>query len=384
GSRLQVAQRGEPSERLALELPDPLSGQVELVADCLERPRLALEAEAELQDPALPLGQRVERTANALLAQRLLGLVERIGGLSVGKQVAELALVVRPDRLVQRDRGLRGPERLVDVLQRQPGRLGQLCLGRLPTQLNLEPPGCAAKLLLALDDVDRNPDRARVVRDRALHRLADPPGRVSRELVAAAPVELLDRAVEAERALLDQVQKRYAEAAVALRDRDDQSQVRLDHPPLGSDVAALDRLGEGDLLGRGEQLVASDVGEEELQAVGRADQNLGLRLEGLLLGLRGLAVRLVDRLADLEADCLELTLELLGVLLAEVVLQNERLDLRGLDEAALLGALYECAGMLGFEQLVHLVLRQFLLCFSRCRGSLDLSHCKAYFLCVLG
>jgi hypothetical protein len=36
-----------------------------------------------------------------------------------------------------------------------------------------------------------------VVRHGALHRLADPPGRVRRELVAAPPVELLDRAVEA-------------------------------------------------------------------------------------------------------------------------------------------------------------------------------------------
>jgi hypothetical protein len=43
------------------------------------------------------------------------------------------------------------------------------------------------------------------------------------------------------------------------------------------------------------------------------------------------------------------------------VLQGESLDLRRLDEATLFGALDERAGMLGFEQLVHLVLRQFLL-----------------------
>ena len=76
-------------------------------------------------------------------------------------------------------------------------------------------------------------DRARVVRHGALHRLADPPGRVRRELVAAPPVELLDGAVEAERALLDQVEERDAEPAVALGDRDDEPEVRLDHAPLG-------------------------------------------------------------------------------------------------------------------------------------------------------
>src|SRR6266542_412941 len=89
----------------------------------------------------------------------------------------------------------------------------------------------------------RSPRRAppSSVRDGALHRLADPPGRIGRELVAAAPVELLDRAVEAERPLLDQVEERYAEAAVDLRDRHDETQVRFDHAPLRALVAALDR-----------------------------------------------------------------------------------------------------------------------------------------------
>src|SRR5919202_1354203 len=99
--------------------------------DRLERSRLALEAEAQLQNPPLPLRQRVERAPDALLAQRLLGLVERIRGLAVGEQVAELALVVRADRLVERDRRLRGAHCLVDVLDRQARRLGQLLLRRL-------------------------------------------------------------------------------------------------------------------------------------------------------------------------------------------------------------------------------------------------------------
>src|SRR3954447_26601547 len=100
----QVAQRGEPGERLTLELADALARQVELVADRLERPRLALEPEAELEDAPLALRERVERLPDPLLAQRLLGLVERVGGLAVGEQVAELALVVGADGLVERDR----------------------------------------------------------------------------------------------------------------------------------------------------------------------------------------------------------------------------------------------------------------------------------------
>jgi hypothetical protein len=53
--RDEVAQRAEPGERLTLELADPLPRQVELVPDRLERPRLALEAEAQLEDPPLTL-----------------------------------------------------------------------------------------------------------------------------------------------------------------------------------------------------------------------------------------------------------------------------------------------------------------------------------------
>ena len=96
----------------------------------------------------------------------------------------------------------------------------------------------AVHLLHPLDDVHRHADRARLVGERAGDRLADPPGRVRRELVAAAPVELLDGADQAERAFLDQVEERQALVAVVLRDRDDEAQVRLDHPLLRVAVAA--------------------------------------------------------------------------------------------------------------------------------------------------
>jgi hypothetical protein len=65
---LELAQSGQPSEGLALELPHPLAGEIELVSDRLERPRLALETEAKLENPPLTLGERVERTPHALTA----------------------------------------------------------------------------------------------------------------------------------------------------------------------------------------------------------------------------------------------------------------------------------------------------------------------------
>ena len=60
GERRELAQCCEPRERLSLELAHALAGQIELVTDRLERPRLALEPEAQLENPPLPLGQRIE------------------------------------------------------------------------------------------------------------------------------------------------------------------------------------------------------------------------------------------------------------------------------------------------------------------------------------
>jgi hypothetical protein len=93
-------------------------------------------------------------------------------------------------------------------------------------------------------DVRRDADRRGLVRDRTLAGLANPPGGVGRELEALAPVELLDRAVQSDHALLDQVAELQAVALVALGDRDHEAQVRVDHPLLRREVAALHALRE--------------------------------------------------------------------------------------------------------------------------------------------
>ena len=126
----------------------------------------------------------------------------------------------------------------------------------------------------------RHADRARLVGERACDGLADPPRRVRRELVAAAPVELLDGADETERPFLDQVEERQTLVAVVLRDRDDEAEVRLDHPLLREHVAALDLLRELDLLRGGQERVLAGLAEEELERVGR-------RLDGRRRGRRG-------------------------------------------------------------------------------------------------
>jgi hypothetical protein len=81
--------------------------------------------------------------------------------------------------------------------------------------------------------VHRDADGARLVGDRAGDRLPDPPGRVGRELVAAAVLELVDRLHQADVAFLDQVEELQAAVRVLLGDRDHEAQVGLDHLLLG-------------------------------------------------------------------------------------------------------------------------------------------------------
>jgi hypothetical protein len=244
------------------------------------------------------------------------------------------------------------------VLERQTGCLGELLLGRLATQLDLEPACRARQLLLALDDMYRDANRACMVRNRTLHALADPPRRVGGELVATPPVELLDCTVQTERAFLDQIQERDTEPAVTLGDRHDQAQVRLDHPALGAAVAALDRLREHDLLVGGQQLVLADVGQEELQAVPGARRRVGLVDDRLRLGLR---VLLLDhRFAHLEAGALKLAHHFLELRLAQVVLDRKRLELGRLDPTPLLPCLDQRPRALRLKQFRQLVLSQVL------------------------
>ena len=102
--------------------------------------------------------------------------------------------------------------------------------------------------------MDGQTDGAARVGDAALDGLTDPPRRVGGELEALAPVELLDRVDQAEVALLHEVEERHARRLVALGDRHDQPEVRLDELALGV-LALADEALEVALLGAGETLV---------------------------------------------------------------------------------------------------------------------------------
>ena len=90
----------------------------------------------------------------------------------------------------------------------------------------------ARELVDDLDHVHRNADRTSLVRHRAGDRLTNPPGGVGRELVALRVVELFDSADKAQVTFLNQVQELHTAAGVALGQRHDKAEVRLEQVVL--------------------------------------------------------------------------------------------------------------------------------------------------------
>src|SRR5215217_6319091 len=203
---LRLGQRLKLLQRLVLDLADALARDVEGAAHLVERAGvLAAEAVAELEHAALAVREVLERLAQRLLGEDLRGaLVRRLCAL-VGDELAELGLLLVADRLLERDRRLRGALDRVDLLRLDAGDVGDLLRRGFAAELGDELALGAADLVELLDDVDGDADRARLVGQRPGDRLADPPRRVGRELEALAVVELLRGADQAERALLDEV-----------------------------------------------------------------------------------------------------------------------------------------------------------------------------------
>ncbi len=79
----------------------------------------------------------------------------------------------------------------------------------------------------------RNADRTRLVGDRTCHSLSNPPGGIGGKFISAAVFKFFNGFHQAHVAFLDQVQEGKAAVGVFLGNRDDKSQVGLDHFALG-------------------------------------------------------------------------------------------------------------------------------------------------------
>ena len=149
----------------------------------------------------------------------------------------------------------------------------------LALELHRELVAGAADLARLGGDVGGQPDRAAGVVQAALDGLPDPQRRVGREAEALAPVELLGGANEAQHPLLHEVVEGQAVALIATGDRDDQSQIAVDEPLLGDEIAALDALRELELLRRAQEPELVGALQKLIESVG---MNERLVSEGVL------------------------------------------------------------------------------------------------------
>src|SRR5690606_6094036 len=229
-----VAALAELAEGEGLDLADALAADAEDLADLGEGVDLArADAEAHAEDLLLAGREHAQRAQDVLLEVVVDDAVHRRGRALVLDEVGELAAAVVADGGLEADRVAADREQIAHLVDGHLHRLRELFRRRLAAELAHELARDAHHLVEALEGVHRQADRPRLVRGGARDRLADPPRGVGRELVAAAVVELLDRAHEADVALLDEVQEREAPLHVLLRDRDDEAQVRLHHLGLG-------------------------------------------------------------------------------------------------------------------------------------------------------
>ncbi len=138
------------------------------------------------------------------------------------------------------------------------------------------------------------------------------------------------------------------EPAVALGVGHHEPQVRLDHPVLGLLVAALDALGQLDLLAGGEQRPLRDVAQEELERVARGVGHLVDRVARLRLTAFGAVV------LHLDAAPLGLGVDRLERAGLEVELLHGGRDLGQLEPAGLLAALVEGVDAVAGRDVAHL------------------------------
>ena len=137
------------------------------------------------------------------------------------------------DGSLERDGFLRNLENLAHLRHGNVHALGNLFRSGFAAEFLHQLPLRADELIDGLDHVHGNADRARLVGNGARDGLANPPRGVSRELIAAAPLELIHRLHQADVALLNQIQELQAAVGVLLGDGNHEAKIGLDQLLLG-------------------------------------------------------------------------------------------------------------------------------------------------------
>ena len=124
------------AQGLGFDLADPLARDVELLADLLERVRLAVDqTKAHAQHLLLPRRQRGQDFLELLAQQGIGGLLRRLRRLVVLDEVAEMAVFLLADGRFERDGLLRDLQDLFDLTLLDVQLVGDLLRRRLAAEL---------------------------------------------------------------------------------------------------------------------------------------------------------------------------------------------------------------------------------------------------------
>jgi len=221
------------AERLGLDLPHALASDLEDPPDLFERVSVAI-AKAISQADNLPLaeGQRFEQPLDLLPQHAVRGRDDRAFRAGIFDEFAEAAILALAHRPIETDRVPADVEHAADFFDWHVGSAGRLFGRRLAPHFLQQSLRNVSQPREHVDHVDGNPDRAGLIGDRAGNRLANPPGGIGGELIAAAIFVFINRPHQARVPLLNQIEEAQSAIAIFLRDRDDQPQVAAGELPL--------------------------------------------------------------------------------------------------------------------------------------------------------
>src|SRR5215469_4637285 len=135
---------------------------------------------------------RIMRSSRGLSFFSMEAIVSlRLRLMAASDEIAQVSVFLLADGSLERYRCLGDLARLAHFFDGHVQPLGQLLRSGLTAKLLHELAGAPCELIDDFDHVDRHSDSARLIGDGARDGLANPPGSVGRELVTAAPVELV-------------------------------------------------------------------------------------------------------------------------------------------------------------------------------------------------
>ena len=172
------------AQRLGFNLANTLTRHVVAIADFLERKARAIhQAKAHFENRALPLTQQGQDALKLFFEQALAGCSGRVFSVFVLDEVAHSHFAILSHGRVQRD-GLPGyAEQCFDAVDWHVHLFGEVFGGRFAAQFLAELFLRSHELGHEFHHVHRKTDGAGLVGDLTRHRLANPPHRISGELI---------------------------------------------------------------------------------------------------------------------------------------------------------------------------------------------------------